>query len=114
MLENAKEFHEDEEDNRNRGKIYEYYAKKDENNHITNMYFISQDDNFVSCELNQAIDSYLWINDTYFIFSKEGKGIFYYDLSNQRKGILIEGNDEFQLKEYDGQVLTYDDTQVNL
>ena len=97
------------EDDRNRGKLYNYYMNMDSNDNIMNVYFISKDENYPNCELNENIDTYIWINDYCFVYSKAHNGIYFYDLRSQAKGILITGKDNYKIKSYDNGILKYDE-----
>lgn len=99
---------------RNRGEIYNYYMNMDSNNNILNTYFISQDSQFVNCELSENIDTYIWLNDYCFVYSKAKKGIYYYDLKNQVKGTIITGEDEYKITSYENGILKYDDKQLQI
>jgi len=110
----CKEYKEEneKEDNRNRGKCYNYYADLDSNSNILSMYFISQVPDFVNCELKESIDSYIWLNEYCFAYSKTGKGIYYYDLKNQVKGVILTGEEEYKIEAYENNVLKYDDKEI--
>ena len=53
-------------------------------------------------------------NNDNFIYSKEGKGIYIYSLIDGSVRRLLEGNDTYELKEYDNGILKYDDKQINV
>lgn len=110
----CKEYHEkfEKEDDRNRGKIYQYYADLDENENMINLYFVSQDEQFVDCELRESITSYIWLSDSLLAYSRSGKGMYYYDLKNQTKGVLMTGDETYQIKAFQNGVLKYDDKEV--
>ena len=110
----CKEYQEqfEKEDNRNRGKIYEYYADMDSNDTIINMYFIAQDQQFVDCELRESVSSYIWLSDTLLVYSRARKGIYYYDLRNQTKGTIIAGEEDYKIESYKDGVLKYDGTEI--
>ncbi len=102
----------EKEDTRNRGKIYQYYADLDLNENILSLYFISQNEQFVDCQLRESINSYIWINESLFAYSRRGKGIYYYDLKNQTKGTIIAGEEEYKIKSYANGILKYDEKEV--
>lgn len=101
------------EDTRNRGEIYDYYADVS-NDKITAIYFISQKAGYPNCELKESIQSYIWAKEDYFIYSVEKKGIFYYDLKQQTKGIILTGNDTFEIQSLENGILTYDDKEISI
>lgn len=104
----------EKEDQRNRGQIYNYYMNLDSSDKIMNAYFIPMNPQFVNCELNDLIDTYIWLNEYCFIYSNTGKGIYYYDLKNQVKGIILQGDENFKIKSYENGVLKYDDKQISI
>lgn len=102
------------EDNRNRGQIYDYYMKMS-NDNIISVYFISQSPDFVNCELNENINTYIWLNDYCFAYSVLNKGIYYYDLKNQVKGTIVSGGDSsYKIKSYENEMLSYDGASIGV
>lgn len=112
----CKEYREkfEKEDDRNRGQSYEYYADLDSNDKIITLYFISQNEQLVDCELRESVNSYLWLSETLLAYSRNGKGIYYYDLKNQTKGILIAGDETYNLKTYQDGILKYDEKEISI
>lgn len=102
------------EDTRNRGKNYDYYMEMSSNDDIICVYFISQNPQYPNCELSENIKSYIWLNDDCFIYSIANKGIYYYDLKNQVKGVLITGTGNFEIKSYENGILKYDDSEIGV
>lgn len=101
------------EDTRNRGEIYDYYADVS-NDKITAIYFVSQNAAYPNCELKESIQSYIWAKEDYFIYSVEKKGLYYYDLKQQTKGIILTGNDTFEIQSLENGILTYDDKNISI
>ncbi len=101
------------EDSRNRGEIYDYYAEIS-NHKITAIYFISQNEKYPNCELKESIQSYIWAKEDYFIYSVEKKGIYYYDLKQQTKGVIVTGNDMFKIQSLENGILNYDDKNISV
>ena len=93
---------------------YEIYPMTDINENIYGMKFISLSEDNPDRELNDSMDYYMWINNDNFIYSKEGKGIYIYSLIDGSVRRLLEGNDTYELKEYDNGILKYDDKQINV
>ena len=93
---------------------YEIYPMTDINENIYGMKFISLSEDNPNRELNDSMDYYMWINNDNFIYSKEGKGIYIYSLIDGSVRRLLEGNDTYELKEYDNGILKYDDKQINV
>lgn len=103
------------EDNRNRGQIYDYYMKMSDDN-ISACYFISQTPEFMNCELNESIYTYIWINDYCFVYSVRNQGIYFYDLKNQIKGTIISGdkNCDYKIQKYENGILSYDEENISV
>ena len=76
------------------------------------MKFISKDGNNPNRELNDSIDSYLWIDNDTFIYSKKGKGIYTYNLNDGTVRRIIEGTEDYELKNFKNRILNYDDKQI--
>ena len=116
LMTKCKEYKEEyeKEDDRNRGQIYEYYMEKSSNGKIICTYFISQNLEYPNCELSENIKSYIWINDFCFLYSIADKGIYYYDLKSQTKGVIIIGDEEFEIKSYQNNILKYDDSELEV
>lgn len=98
----------EQEDNRNRGEIYKYYMDIDTSGNIKATYFISQSEDYFNNQLIENIDSYIWINDTTFIYSKANRGIYKFDLVNGEKSVVLTGDENFQINSYENGILTYD------
>ena len=82
---------------------------------INAIYFVSHSDNYFNNQLIENIDSYIWLNDTTFIYSKSKRGIYSFDLATGEKNILITGKDDFQINSIDNGNLIYDDEKsINL
>lgn len=94
--------------------FYGCYAHLDSNNNIMNFYFISKDNNCANCELNERINTYIWLNDFCFVYSKKGKGIYYFDLKTQNRGCIISGDKNFEIKSYENGILKYDDNEIEV
>lgn len=91
---------------------YYYYPETDNNGGIYSMKFISQGGKNPNRELNDNINSYIWISNYNFVYSKSGKGIYLYNLQDGRVTRIIEGKDEFKLKEYKDGILYYDNNEI--
>ena len=87
---------------------YNILPETDVNNGIYCIRFISRTGEYPNRELYDGIDSYLWISNDYFLYSKIGKGIFLYNLDNGLVQRLIEGKDEFKLEKFNNGILSYD------
>lgn len=93
---------------------YYYYPEKDENGGIYSMKFISQSGDNPNRELNDNINSYIWTSNYNFVYSKSGKGIYLYNLQDGRVTRIVEGRDEFKIKEYKDGILYYDKSEISM
>ena len=93
---------------------YGCYPKLDNNNYIYEMKFISKSSDRPNRELSDTINSYLWLSDSLFIYSKNGKGIYVYNLDDGSVKRFIVGEETYKLKGYENGILKYDNTEVNI
>ena len=95
---------------------YSIYPVLDDNGNIYKIKFISKFGNEPNRELNDGISTFLWASNEYFIFSKKGSGIYFYNLNNGKVQRIIEGSSikEFNLKSYENGILEYDDEKCQL
>lgn len=90
---------------------YNIYPEKDLNGNIYSMKFISSSGDTPNRELNDSIDSYVWVATDYFVYSKNKKGIYLYNLTNGNVTRLIEGNENYEINEFKDEKLKYDDNK---
>ncbi len=93
---------------------YKFFANKDENGFIYEMKFISKDGERPNRQLLDGISNYLWLTSDYFLYSKEGKGIFFYNLNTGRVQRIIVGDERYILKSYENGILKYDDIAIEI
>lgn len=94
---------------------YNYYIEKDNNENTITTYFISKDGNNVNRELNEPIDTYVWVDNQYFIYSIFGVGLYSYNLADGVKTTLIESNKDFKINSYSQGILRFDNSEeINL
>ena len=95
---------------------YCIYPEKDNNGNIYKIRFISEFGNEPDRELNDGVYTYLWESNDYFIYSKIGSGIYFYNLNTGRIQRIITGKktDEFKIKSYNNGILEYDDKMCQL
>ena len=86
----------------------------DQNGDIIKVGFISVDGTRPDVELNDRVYTYVWLNESQILYSVQNKGIYYYDLDTLTKRILVEGEDNYEIKSYENDILTYDDTSVRV
>lgn len=93
---------------------YEIYPELDNYNLIYSVKFISKYGESPNRELSDTINSYLWINNDLFLYSKKGKGIYIYDLKTGTTSRVITGTENYDLKGYEDGILKYDNTEIKL
>ena len=93
---------------------YEIYPEKDDRGYIYKMNFISSFGDNPNREVSDGITSFLWLTNDYFLFSKKGKGIYFYNLNNGKVQRIITGDDDFILKKYENGILKYDNKEIEL
>lgn len=95
---------------------YSIYPEIDNNGNIYKIRFVSKFGNEPNRELNDGISTYLWESNDYFIYSKKGSGIYFYNLNTGRVQRIITGGntDEFNLKSYKNGILEYDNEKRQL
>jgi len=86
----------------------------DNNNNIYSVKFISLFEDTPNRQLNDSMDSYLWISNDTFIYSKKSKGIFLYDLNTGIVSRIITGKEDYILKGYDNGILKYDKSEIEI
>lgn len=92
----------------------EYYLELDENGNTISAYFMPIDNNYSRRELNESIYRYMWLDGHRFLYSIYGKGIYIYDVFTGEKSVVIEGTDDFYIKSYEGNILTYDNMRLTV
>lgn len=93
---------------------YGIYAEKDENNIIEKVYFVSKDSTRPNREINEAIDTFAWLNDSIFIYSINKKGIYYYDLQSNKRGKILTGEQDFKIASCYNNLLKYDNKEIQI
>lgn len=98
------------------GNSMNYYAfpKKDNKGNILSIKFISKFGDAPNRELNDGVNSYVWLTSDYFLYSKSGKGIYLYNLTNGKAQRVIEGTGELKIESYENRILKYDGNEVML
>lgn len=88
---------------------YKFFAQKDSNGLIYEINFISKYGEHPNRQLSDGINYYLWLTNDYFLYSKSGKGIFFYNLNTGKVQRIITGEEEYQLHGYENGILRYDE-----
>ena len=76
------------------------------------MKFISKFDNTPNRELSDTINSYLWLDNNNFLYSKKGKGMYVYNLETGTVRRILTGTEDYELKGFENGILKYDDTEI--
>lgn len=101
-----------------RGRSLKYciYPEKDKNGNIYKIRFISEFGNEPDRELNDGVYTYIWESNDYFIYSKRGSGIYFYNLNTGKIQRIVTGKitEEFNIKKYENGILEYDDKKCQL
>ena len=71
-----------------------------------NILSISAD--YPNSEIGNLVYTFEWADSINLIYSRKNVGIYIYNAANLQTKTLIEGNDNFNIKEYKDGVLTYD------
>ena len=114
--EHEKSLSKEDIDFRGRSLKYCIYPEKDSNGNIYKIRFVSEFGNEPDRELNDGVSTYLWESNDYFIYSKRGSGIYFYNLSTGRIQRIVTGKitEEFNIKGYENGILEYDDKKCQL
>lgn len=91
---------------------YDIYPELDNNRLIYEMKFISKFDNTPNRELSDTINSYLWLDNNNFLYSKKGKGMYVYNLETGTVRRILTGTEDYELKGFENGILKYDDTEI--
>ena len=97
-----------------KSELYKFYMDLDDNGFAITTYFISRTGNEVNRELNEPISSYVWISDNLFVYGIERKGIYCYNVLDGSKQILLEGEEKFQIKNFEYNIIYYDNREMNI
>jgi len=95
-------------------KLFYYQVTKDENDKVTKVGFLSVDGQNINNELKENMNSYIWYNDSIFLYGKTQDGIYAYDVINRKSKKILSGNDNFEIKGIEGNKLKYDNKSVEL
>lgn len=86
---------------------YNYLPCFDNYGQIYEIKFVNVTQNGVNRELLDGINSFAWVNNDLFVYSKNGKGIYLFNLSTGHVDRLLEGNDNYLIDRYSNGILTY-------
>ena len=98
--------------------IYEKYSnsyviyRKFNSDNTYKIYIISINEDYPDSEINENISSYLWLDDIKLIYSIKNKGIYLYNAETREKSTIIEGQDNFEIKDYANNKIYFDDKEM--
>lgn len=93
----------------NRFVVSVYYEEK---SHIK-LCTISRDSQYPDSEIDVGANvSYLWLDDIKLIYSIKNKGIYLYNAETRETSIIIEGQDNFEIKDYANNKIYFDDKEM--
>lgn len=92
--------------------LFEFYMDLDGNNFAITTYFVSRNGEYPNRELNEPMNSYVWINDNYFVYGIYHKGIYCYNVLDGGKQTLIEGTENFFINSFEDNVIYYDNEEL--
>lgn len=93
----------------NRFVVSVYYEEK---SHIK-LCVISRDNQYPDSEIDvEANASYLWLDDTKLLYSIKNKGIYLYNAETRKTSTIIEGQDNFEIKDYVNNKIYFDDKEM--
>lgn len=78
---------------------------------IVKVSFISKDGSVPNRELNDSIDTYGWVSDNHFVFSKMAKGIYCVNMITGKVQEILSGNYKFNITKSEQGYIAYDDKE---
>lgn len=91
------------------------YFDKDENENTIKVLFKSKNMDYPDRELNEAVDTFFWLTDDYFIYSIYEEGIYLYNCIDGSKMTITEnGKEDFKIDSFNGNILEYDGLEIVL
>lgn len=84
-----------------------YFVKYEEGEY--NLKIISLDNSVPPLEIEDKVNSYFWISDNLVAYGIKNRGIYLINVDTKEKSIIIEGQDDFYIKNYNNGFLYYDD-----
>lgn len=82
------------------------------NNNYYSIRFISIGKKHPNSELRESINMGIWYDDYNFIYSVNGKGIYLYNAQTRKYITIITGDENYELKRIENNVLYYNETSV--
>ena len=85
------------------------------NGGLEDVAFYSRDKENIDIELKDAyIDGLYKIDDDNYIYNISGRGIYKITLSNMQYKTIVQGNDNFNIKKIENNIIYYDNTQIEI
>lgn len=100
------------EANKPQSKLFYYRVYTYDDGSIYKIGFLSKDKSYANNELKESMNSYIWYNDTIFLYGKAQDGIYAYDVTTRQSKKLLSGTDNFKIKGIEDNKLKYDDKSV--
>ena len=98
-----------EKEENTKSMLYYSYFDKDDNDNTIKVYFKSKTGEYPDRELNETVDTYVWISDNYYIYSIYGQGIYCFDVITGEKTVVTEsGSELFQIESFENNILKFD------
>ena len=69
---------------------------------------MSVNKDYTPFDIDETVNSYFWIDDNTLAYSIKNKGIYLCNAQTMEKAVLIEGMDDFYIKDYQNGILYYD------
>ena len=85
------------------------YESMDSNN--IKLYIIARNGDYADSEIDN-INSYLWLDDTKLIYSIKNRGIYLFDATTRETSTIIEGQDNFEIEDYENNKIYFDDKEI--
>ena len=89
-----------------------YYIKYENEEEIIR--FFSKDNEFAKSELEEKINSYMWIGDYQFLYSIKGQGIYIYNPQTRQTVTVKEGKQDYTFKKYENGIIEYDNNKIKI
>lgn len=104
-----------EKDEETKSMLFYKYLEKDNADKTVKAYFPSKNGEYPDRELNEPVETYVWIADNYFVYSLYGKGIYVIDVTTGEKTTIAENGDEaYNIENFRNDILIYDGKEMVL
>lgn len=76
------------------------------------LFFYDKNNNYPKFEVEGNITTFIWIDDYNVIYNIENKGLYLLNLKDREKKTLIEGEEKYEIKQFNENNLIYDDNKT--